>query len=106
MPCPPRQSLPYGPLHTYTGFTAPGRTETSRIDFVMLASEILPGDDESTLRGREAGRGGWEATQYACIDNFVEQDIDGWEGRWSDHRAVRVTVGRKSEHSGCSNDTK
>lgn len=43
--------------------------------------------------GVAAGRGGWTFTQYACVDNWVEgRDIDGWHGRWSDHRAVRATL--------------
>jgi len=41
------------------------------------------------------GRGGWRTARYACIDNWVEEgDVDGWVGRWSDHRAVRVVLER------------
>jgi len=87
-----RQSNVYGPLKTYTGFTRPGKTATTRIDFIMLASARDPntqdGDDNKI-------RGGWHVTRYGCIDNWVEEgDVDGWTGRWSDHRAVRVTVER------------
>jgi hypothetical protein len=93
----PRQSAPYGPLHTYTGFAAPGKErETKRIDFIMLASETnldnVRGEEE---RDRSRGRGGWRAVKYACIDNWIEEgDVDGWVGRWSDHRAVRVVLAR------------
>ena len=89
-PSPTRQSTVYGPVKTYTGFTRPGKTNTTRVDFIMLASARDP--------NTEAGdgdkiRGGWTFTRYGCIDNRVEEgDVDGWTGRWSDHRAVRVTV--------------
>ncbi|TXT07216.1 hypothetical protein VHUM_03386 [Vanrija humicola] len=77
------QSRPYGPKATYTGFAAPGRERTTRIDFVMLAA-----DDDGA-------RGGYGFSQYAVVDNWVEEgDVDGFEGRWSDHRAVRVTLSR------------
>ncbi|KAL1411634.1 hypothetical protein Q8F55_002598 [Vanrija albida] len=80
------QSRPYGPKNTYTGFAAPGRERTTRIDFVMLAAEGARG---------ERARGGWQFSQYAVVDNWVEEgDADGWEGRWSDHRAVRVTISK------------
>jgi hypothetical protein len=89
------QSAPYGPAHTYTGFTAPGKTKTDRIDFVMLAA--LP-DAESDEEGgveRGDGTGKWTVERYACIDNWVEEgDSSGWQGRWSDHRAVRVKMVR------------
>lgn len=63
----------------------------------MLASAILPGDEE-TMAGRGVGRGGWEVTRYACVDNWVEEgDVNGWQGRWSDHRAVRATISRVVE---------
>lgn len=100
---PPRQSGPYGPLHTFTGFTAPGRTSTSRIDFVMLVAEASPtmashGESEAEKRtAARRGRGGWEVTQYACVDNWIEEgDVSGWQGRWSDHRAVKVTIRREA----------
>ena len=93
-PIPPRQSAPYGPANTYTGFTAPGRTRTMRIDFIMLASASLATDD-AVAAERVRARGGWEVGQYACVDNWVEEgDAEGWQGRWSDHRAVRVTIRR------------
>ena len=93
-PIPPRQSAPYGPAHTYTGFSAPGRTRTTRIDFIMLASALTPRNDAAAGE-RVEGRGGWEVGQYACVDNWLEEgDADGWQGRWSDHRAVRVTIRR------------
>ncbi|WWC60333.1 uncharacterized protein I303_102904 [Kwoniella dejecticola CBS 10117] len=43
---------------------------------------------------RARARGGWKIQNYACIDNFVEGDSAGWTGRWSDHRAVRVSISR------------
>ncbi|KAL7419550.1 hypothetical protein Q5752_005461 [Cryptotrichosporon argae] len=109
------QSAPYGPAKTYTGFSAPGRTRTTRIDFVMLGAETSrartapepgPGSgqltDHDVKQGAPGGgpvvtaRGGWRATRYACIDNWVEEaDADGWTGRWSDHRLVRVTLERE-----------
>ncbi|WOO80679.1 uncharacterized protein LOC62_03G004202 [Vanrija pseudolonga] len=77
------QSRPYGPKATYTGFAAPGRERTTRIDFVMLAA----------ADGGDSARGGYSFSQYAVVDNWVEEgDVDGFEGRWSDHRAVRVTI--------------
>lgn len=57
--------------------------------------------DEPELASRDVavggskGRGGWWFRQYACVDNWIEEgDVMGWQGRWSDHRAVRVTVSR------------
>ncbi|RXK35888.1 hypothetical protein M231_06852 [Tremella mesenterica] len=117
-----RQSNPYGPLHTYTGFS---RTErTKRIDFIFLASDQdLPAfppvplqehvtiddgekssDKVSSARegrliskqvistGKTRIRGGYQIDTYAVIDNFVDGDVTGWRGLWSDHRAVRVTI--------------
>lgn len=86
------QSRPYGPLKTYTGFAGPGAERTTRIDFILLAGpyphSIPDYQDRPGL-----GRGGWSFTQYAVIDNWVEEgDESGWEGRWSDHRAVRATL--------------
>ncbi|TXT15031.1 uncharacterized protein COLE_01224 [Cutaneotrichosporon oleaginosum] len=86
------QSRPYGPDTTWTGFTGPGRTETQRIDLIMAAA------DERAKEGTHVARGGWVFTQYACIDNWVEEgDADGWQGRWSDHRAVRATLVLRGE---------
>lgn len=79
------QSAPYGPKNTYTGFSAPGKDDVKRIDFIMLGADV----------GSNDARGGWKATQYAVIDNWVEGgDSFGWEGRWSDHRAVRATISK------------
>lgn len=80
--------------------------ETTRIDFIMLAAdETQSKDDElgaTTTGGKQKpfpgptnprARGGWKFTQYAVLDNWVEEgDHDGFEGRWSDHRAVKVTI--------------
>jgi hypothetical protein len=90
----PRQSAPYGPIHTYTGFAAPGRErDVKRIDFVMMASSRDTAEQEKV--NSIVGRGGWRVGRYACIDNWVEEgDVDGWEGRWSDHRIVRVELER------------
>jgi hypothetical protein len=62
----------------------------------MLASEIEPGfhEDETASKEEPVGRGSWEVARYACVDNFVEEDARGWSGRWSDHRAVRVSFER------------
>ncbi|WWD16477.1 hypothetical protein CI109_100903 [Kwoniella shandongensis] len=93
----PVQTRPYGPVHTYTDFAPPGSRNATRIDFIMLGagpvSRKLGEIDVGDANGVE-GRGGWVATRYACLDNFVEGDVDGWTGRWSDHRAVRVTVSK------------
>lgn len=90
-----RQSAAYGPLTTYTGFTRPGKTKTSRIDFLMLA---LNERDADSLDGSEEAihlRGRFSVTGYAVIDNWIEEgDVDGWTGRWSDHRAVKITIER------------
>ena len=87
-----RQSSVYGPVKTYTGFTRPGKTATTRIDFIMCASAR---DSDTKSGDSDKIRGGWHFTRYGCIDNWVEEgDVDGWTGRWSDHRAVRVTVER------------
>ncbi|WVQ78782.1 hypothetical protein IAT38_000873 [Cryptococcus sp. DSM 104549] len=85
---PPLQSAPYGPAHTYTAFAPPGSREAKRIDFVMLGTDV-----DGATGG--AGRGGWEITGYACLENWVEGDCEGWNGRWSDHRAVRATIARQ-----------
>lgn len=84
-----RQSAPYGPYNTFTNFHAPDASDQSRIDFVMLA-----GKEGKAYANTGMARGGWQTTRYAVIDNFVENDIDGWEGRWSDHRAVRASLQR------------
>lgn len=77
------QSAPYGSKVTWTGFTAPGKTETTRIDFIMMGADV----------GSNDARGGWKCTQHAVIDNWIEEgDSFGWTGRWSDHRAVRATI--------------
>lgn len=55
---------------------------------------MTAGDESAKVEdGKSVGRGGWAFTQFACVDNWVEGgDIDGWQGRWSDHRAVRATI--------------
>ncbi len=63
----------------------------------MLAAEHEPiaesQDVSLAVFDRDATRGGWRFVRYAVIDNWVEEgDVSGWQGRWSDHRAVRVTV--------------
>ena len=116
------QSGVYGPKTTYSGFTRPGKTATARIDFVMLARKRLASHFEQDVLGwerlcaitparpdkidkdherrcsspdREETRGDWKMIRYAVIDNFIEEgDETGWFGRWSDHRAVRVTIQR------------
>ncbi|WVF65820.1 hypothetical protein IAT40_000557 [Kwoniella sp. CBS 6097] len=97
------QTRPYGPVFTYTDFAPPGARQATRIDFVMVASNSEPTNshgghmvDETGQRADRVGigRGGWEVIRYACLDNFVEGDSEGWTGRWSDHRAVRVTLER------------
>lgn len=90
-----RQSGPYGPEGTWTGFAPPGKNPPSRIDFIMLASDTLPGDQSSGAGGTgEMASGRWEVVRYACLDNYIEGDQDGWEGRWSDHRAVTAVLER------------
>ncbi|WVQ74700.1 hypothetical protein IAR50_004304 [Cryptococcus sp. DSM 104548] len=82
------QTRPYGPAFTYTDFAPPNAPQAKRIDFVLLGAEV----DDKDNRGK--ARGGWEVVRYACIDNYVERDVDGWNARWSDHRAVRATIAR------------
>ncbi|ORY22513.1 Endonuclease/exonuclease/phosphatase [Naematelia encephala] len=92
-----RQSIPYGPRDTYTGFDPPGNRDAKRIDFIMLASSRSPEDIKNSMEDerKQVGRGGWTVSQYACVDNWVEGgDVDEWQGRWSDHRAVRATLER------------
>ncbi|KAL0252313.1 hypothetical protein I308_101702 [Cryptococcus tetragattii IND107] len=87
----PLQTRPYGPHLTYTDFAPPGARNATRIDFVMLGAEV---DDDDPANGGKA-RGGWTIVRYACVDNWVEVDAEGWTGRWSDHRAVRVTIAKR-----------
>lgn len=87
----PLQTRPYGPHLTYTDFAPPGARNATRIDFVMLGAEV--DDDDPAKRGK--ARGGWTIVRYACVDNWVEADAEGWNGRWSDHRAVRVTIAKR-----------
>ncbi|WWC96947.1 hypothetical protein V866_003822 [Kwoniella sp. B9012] len=94
------QSRPYGPVHTYTDFAPPGSKNATRIDFIMLGAIPITAKGETDDRERTEGdeksrsRGGWQVVRFACLDNFVEGDVEGWTGRWSDHRAVRVTISR------------
>ncbi|WWD16430.1 hypothetical protein CI109_100856 [Kwoniella shandongensis] len=87
----PLQTRPYGPEHTYTEF---GTRETRRIDFIMLGTDTQQTreDDSKDAKIRAVARGEWQVTRYACLDNFVEKDVEGWTGIWSDHRAVKVTI--------------
>lgn len=85
----PRQSAPYGPEHTYTSFEAPGASGTGRIDFVFVGRSPRDPPAPSAL---QVARTGWTGVRYACLDNYIERDESGWQGRWSDHRAVRVTL--------------
>jgi hypothetical protein len=78
----PGQSQPYGSRETYTDFRKPGYHLATRIDFIMIAAE---GD---------TGKGGWEVSKFGVIDNWIEDAVDGWKGRWSDHRLVRATLRR------------
>lgn len=82
------QSRPYGPANTWTGFRAPGKEDTTRIDFIMLGTE-----SGGVQQQPRAVAPTWAFTQYAAIDNWIEEgDESGWAGRWSDHRAVRATL--------------
>lgn len=76
------ESQPYGPVQTYSGFKKPGDRLATRIDFIMLAQD-----------GKE-GKGGWEVSRFGVVDNWIESSVDGWTGRWSDHRLVRATLRR------------
>ncbi|OXM76596.1 endonuclease/exonuclease/phosphatase [Cryptococcus neoformans Bt63] len=87
----PLQTRPYGPHLTYTDFAPPGARNATRIDFVMLGAEV----DNNDPAERGKSRGGWMIVRYACVDNWVEGDVEGWNGRWSDHRAVRVTIAKR-----------
>ncbi|WVW80174.1 hypothetical protein I302_102151 [Kwoniella bestiolae CBS 10118] len=94
------QTRPYGPAHTYTDFAPPGSRNATRIDFVMLGAvphtprRENEGGEGSDEKPKPISRGGWKVDRYACFDNFVEGDVEGWTGRWSDHRAVRVRISR------------
>lgn len=57
----------------------------------MLGAEV--DDDDPAKRGK--ARGGWMIVRYACVDNWVEADAEGWTGRWSDHRAVKVKIAKR-----------
>ncbi|WWC68613.1 uncharacterized protein I206_102543 [Kwoniella pini CBS 10737] len=102
-----KQTRPYGPEHTYTDFAPPGSKNQTRIDFIMLGADNLPkyqkkGEEEilnetSNLVERASARGGWKVDKYACLDNFIEGDSDGWKGRWSDHRVVRISISKTSQ---------
>ncbi|ODN86537.1 hypothetical protein L198_07231 [Cryptococcus wingfieldii CBS 7118] len=85
------QTRPYGPEHTYTGFEAPGYNMTKRIDFVLVGAEL-----DGAQSGSGEGRGGWEVVRYGVVDNYVEGDRDGFDARWSDHRAVRATIAKQT----------
>ncbi|WWC87916.1 uncharacterized protein L201_002816 [Kwoniella dendrophila CBS 6074] len=94
----PEQTRPYGPVHTYTDFAPPGSKDATRIDLIMIGAVPSAGrhqnqDEDADLKSGK-GRAGWKITRYACLDNYVEDDIEGWKGRWSDHRAVRVSISR------------
>lgn len=78
------QSQPYGFRETYSDFKKPEYHAATRIDFIMLAAE-----------GNE-GKGGWEVSRFGVVDNWIEGGVDGWKGRWSDHRLVRATLKRKA----------
>lgn len=74
----------------------PGDSATSRAKAVKSDAEQVEMHTSEAGRvadGANRARGGWKVVRHACIDNWVEEgDIDGWTGRWSDHRAVRVTI--------------
>lgn len=80
----PGESQPYGTVETYSGFKKPGDRLATRIDFVMVAQEGKDG----------MGKGGWDVSRFGVIDNWVQNSVDGWTGRWSDHRLVRTTLRR------------
>ena len=79
------QSQPYGSRETYSDFRKPGYHLATRIDFIMIATE----GGES-----KKGKGGWEVSRFGVVDNWIEDAVDGWKGRWSDHRLVRATLRR------------
>ncbi|ODN86564.1 endonuclease/exonuclease/phosphatase [Cryptococcus wingfieldii CBS 7118] len=88
----PLQTRPYGPAHTYTGFEAPGYNMTKRIDFILLGAEL----EEAQQGGGWGARGGWEVSRFGVVENYVEGDVDGFNARWSDHRAVRATIAKQT----------
>lgn len=94
----PLQSAPYGPIGTYTDFAKLGVDTDQRIDFIMIAADDRD-QDKGGGHGRKAqARDGWEAVRYLCLDNCFEgKDASGWQGRWSDHRAVRVALKRSAQ---------
>lgn len=102
-----RQSAPYGPKGTYTGFTRPGCEDDQEIDFILLAStqeddekkSAAHNDDETERENKEEPikfpvRGSWTVTRHVTVDNVIpgKGDVSGWIGRWSDHRAVMVEL--------------
>ena len=105
-----------GPAETYTSFGPPGSPDNKRIDFTFVATGKLPaastgisagGGAQAPLSGQgydgryptqegagPIGYGGWKAKKYQVVDNVIKQDGKEVQARWSDHRAVRVTIER------------
>lgn len=86
------ESQPYGSVETYSGFKKPGDRSATRIDFIMLAKS-----EETSDKGKgkeEIGKGDWEVSRFGVNDNWIDNSVDGWKGRWSDHRLVRSTLRR------------
>lgn len=82
---PPLSNLPFGHFNTYTSFTPPSANRMSaavetRIDFVFMHAS--------------SWSSGWRALRHGVIDNWIGDDGRGWRGRWSDHRAVVVQLGK------------
>lgn len=90
------ESQPYGSVETYSGFKKPGDRAATRIDFVMVATkdhESKQQQSNSQKHGR-VGKGDWEVSRFGVVDNWIQNSVDGWTGRWSDHRLVRSTLRR------------
>lgn len=85
-PTPPPSASPYRPTRATMD---QGETD-----------EPVFADPESPLEngGMNKVRGGFTVVRYGVVDNWLEEgDATGWYGRWSDHRAVRVTIERNVE---------
>jgi hypothetical protein len=88
-----------------------------RIDFTFVATGKLDAADTGTVAANVAGSqgqaqaplgmdarygqaqgpvgyGGWRAKRYQVVENIIQQGGAEVRERWSDHRAVRVTIQR------------
>lgn len=58
------------------------------------AQAVLGMDPRYGQQAGPVGYGGWRAKRYQVIENVIRQGGKDVEERWSDHRAVKVTIER------------